>query len=99
MTKSKGFQEEIPFLIEITYFALRFDDVIRVYRDKFIKMKWPYLPALTYPYLMSLVRTGHRQEALDEAKEILNTIRTFKKATPIRISAHSSASPRPRQPQ
>ena len=76
----KGFQEEIPFLIEITYFALRFDDVIRVYRDKFIKMKWPYLPALTYPYLMSLVRTGHRQEALDEAKEILNTIRTFKKS-------------------
>lgn len=76
----KGFGEDVPFLIEISYFALRFDDVIRVYHNKFPEAKWPYIPAVSFPYLMSLVRTGRRQEALNEAKDILNTVRTFHKS-------------------
>lgn len=76
----KGFEDEIPFLTEITYFALRFEDVIRIYHDKFMKLQWPYLPAISFPYLMSLIRTGRRQEALDEANDILNSVTTFHKA-------------------
>lgn len=76
----KGIENDVPFLMEVCYFGLRFDDVVRVYRKKFLGNTWPYLPAISFPFLMSLVRTGRRTEALEEAKEILNSIRTYRKS-------------------
>ncbi|MCM1077336.1 MAG: hypothetical protein NC411_08260 [Bacteroides sp.] len=74
----KGFQTDIAFMLEVCYFALNFQDVVRIYRAKYNSGTWPYLPSISFPYLMSLVRLGKRAEALEEAKSILKDIRTYR---------------------
>ena len=74
-----GFQNDIPFVLEVCYFALNFRDVVRLYREKSSIIDWPYLPTITFPYLMSLVRLGQREEALSEAQDILKTLRTYRR--------------------
>lgn len=76
----KGIENDIPFLMEVCYFGLRFDDVIRLYRAKYLANSWPFVPSISFPFIMSLVRTGKRAEALEEAKEILSSIRAYRKA-------------------
>ena len=76
----KGFENELPIVMEICYFGLQFDKIISLYRTKQEKLQWPYLPAVTFPYIMSLVRTGHRETALDEASQIYSSIKNYRKA-------------------
>ncbi len=75
-----GFKNDIPFVLEVCYFALNFKEVVRLYKEKYPILEWPYLPALTFPFLMSLVRLGEREKALEEAQEILKALRTYRRA-------------------
>lgn len=75
----KGISTDIPFFIEVCYFALNFNEVIRIYHEKAEASTWPFLPAVAFPYLISLIRTGQRQLALDEAQDILKTIRAYRR--------------------
>ncbi|HBN63269.1 MAG: hypothetical protein JFT10_12920 [Muribaculaceae bacterium] len=75
----KGFENDIAFMLEVCYFALRFEDVVRLYHAKYRLGQWPFLPAISFPFLMSLVRLGRREEALDEAQEILKSIRAYRR--------------------
>ena len=66
-------------MLEVCYFALRFEDVVRLYHAKYRLGQWPFLPAISFPFLMSLVRLGRREEALDEAQDILKSIRAYRR--------------------
>lgn len=66
---------DVPFMLEVCYFALRFKDVVRLYRTKYPdSTTWHHIPTITLPYIMSLVRLGKRKEARKEAKEILEDV-------------------------
>lgn len=75
----KGMEREQPFMLEVCYFALRFQDVIRIHDKRFDADSWPYLPAVTFPYIMSLIRLGRREKALEEAQNRLKEIRVYRR--------------------
>lgn len=75
----KGFESEIAFILEVCYFALDFENVVRIYRSKFPANSWPFLPTISFPYLMSLIRLGKRSEALAEARDILQAILSYRR--------------------
>jgi len=91
----KGIENEIPFMMEVSYFGLRFNDIIRIYREKGIASDpLPAHPSVSFPYIMSLVRTGRRAEALDEAGRILSSVRTFRKRhSGTELSSHFRMTP------
>lgn len=70
----KGFKENIAFPLEICYLAKEYEAVVKIYQANFGGDIWPYTPPISFPYLMSLVRLGYRQKALEEAKSILAAI-------------------------
>lgn len=67
----------LGFLAQLYYITRRYNDLINVVRDVYpdgIKDIQNADPAIVYPYLMSLARTGREKEALSEAQTHLNIV-------------------------
>ncbi len=66
------------YALEVCYYAGLYDAVIFLYEHQNIEIDSP-LPAISFPYIMSLVRTGNRSKALIAAETSLTQCREFVK--------------------
>lgn len=91
----KGFNDDFGFMLEICYFSLRFEDVVRFYRAHVTGGKqWPFHPSISFPYVMSLIRLDRRKEALKEIDELIEGMRLQRdKHNNIELSAAFRVSP------
>ncbi|MDE6430034.1 MAG: hypothetical protein K2K65_02560, partial [Duncaniella sp.] len=53
----RGIESDVAFLLEVCYFALDFENVVRIYDTKYAQETAlsSYHPAISFPYLMSLI--------------------------------------------
>lgn len=83
-----GIKENFPLFFEVLYISELFDKIIEIFRNTEMGLINGFDPALTIPYIMSLVRTDHRDEALKEAEAILSQLRKYRSTTKnVKISA------------
>ncbi|MBD5319273.1 MAG: hypothetical protein HDS09_08485 [Bacteroides sp.] len=92
----RGIESDVAFLLEVCYFALDFENVVRIYDTKYAQETAlsSYHPAISFPYLMSLIRLGRRSQALAKAKHILLNILSYRRQhTNTELSATFRMSP------
>lgn len=71
--------ELIPKVMEACYLAGRYKEAENIY-DNCVSTRvdiWPHHPSVAIPYVMSLVRLGERQKALDSCNHILESFMRF----------------------
>ncbi|MDE6117906.1 MAG: hypothetical protein K2O30_04980 [Duncaniella sp.] len=66
------------FTFEVCYYAGLYDEIIYMFEHEiYSKLIDSPIPSISFPYIMSLVRTGNREKALATANEALSKSRDF----------------------
>lgn len=75
----RGFKTEYPFLLEVAYFGGEYERVVQIYASIIADNEaWSLIPSVAYPYIMSLLRLGHTDQALSEIATMLENLNAYR---------------------